>query len=47
MLDIVFEWICQAFGQFILAVVIAPMAVILAGCLIYILVMTIREFRRK
>ena len=58
MLDIVFEWICWAFGQFllavvlvpmgvILAVVLVPMGVILAGYLVYILVMTLREFRRK
>ena len=47
MLDIVFEWICWAFGQFLLAVVLVPMGVILAGYLVYILVMTLREFRRK
>ena len=47
MLENLFNALCQAFGQFILAVVIAPMGVILAGYLVYILVMTIREFRRK
>ena len=47
MLENLFNALCQAFGQFILAVVLVPMGVILAGCLIYILVMTIREFRRK
>ena len=47
MLDIVFEWICWVFGQFILAVVLVPMGIILAGWLVYILVMTIREFRGK
>lgn len=47
MLNIVFEWICWAFGQFLLAVVLVPMGIILAGWLVYILVMTIREFRRK
>ena len=47
MLDIVFEWICWAFGQFLLAVVLVPMGVILAGYLVYILLRTLREFRRK
>ena len=47
MLDILFNAICQAFGQFLLAVVLVPMGVILAGYLVYILVMTLREFRRK
>ena len=47
MLDIVFEWICWVFGQFILAVILVPMGVILAGYLVYILVMTIRELRKK
>ena len=47
MLDILFNAICQAFGQFLLAVVLVPMGIILAGYLLYILVMTIREFRRK
>ena len=47
MLDILFEWICWVFGQFLLAVVLVPMGIILAGWLVYILVMTIREVRRK
>ena len=47
MLDILFNAICQAFGQFLLAVVLVPMGIILAGWLVYILVMTIREVRRK
>ena len=47
MLDIVFEWICWAFGQFLLAVVLVPMGVILAGSLVSIRVLTLRELRRK
>lgn len=47
MLDILFNAICRAFGQFLLAVVLVPMGVILAGYLVYILLMTLREFRRK
>ena len=47
MLDIVFEWICWVFGQFILAVILVPMGVILVGYLVYILVMTLRELRKK
>ena len=47
MLEIVFEWICWAFGQFILLAVIVPLGVILAGYLLYILVMTMQELRRK
>ena len=47
MLENMFNALCQAFGQFLLVVVIVPMAVILAGYLIYILVMTLRELRKK
>lgn len=47
MLDILFEWICWAFRQFLLAVVLVPIGVILAGYLVYILLMTLREFRKS
>lgn len=45
--DIVYEALVEMFGSFIIAVAILPVATIFIAYLVYIIVMTIKEFRRK
>ena len=45
--DIVYKALVEMFGNFIIAVVILPGAIIFIAYLIYIIVMSIKEFKRK
>lgn len=45
--DIVYKALVEMFGSFIIAVVILPVAIIFLAYLIYIIVMSIKEFKRK
>ena len=45
--DIVYKALVEMFGNFIIAVVILPVAIIFIAYLIYIIVMSIKEFKRK
>lgn len=45
--DVVYNAFVELFGSFIMAVVILPVAIIFLAYLVYSIVMTIREFRRK
>lgn len=45
--DIVYKALTQLFSNFILAVVFLPISIIFLGYLIYIIVMTIKEIKKK
>ena len=45
--DIVYKALVEMFGSFIIAVVVLPVAIIFLAYLIYIIVMSIKEFKRK
>lgn len=45
--DIIYKALTDIFGSFIAATVILPAAIIFVAYLIYIIVMTIKELRKK
>lgn len=45
--DIIYKALTDIFGYFIVATVILPTAIIFVAYLIYIIVMTIKEIRKK
>ena len=45
--DIIYKALTDIFGNFIVATVIFPAAIIFVAYLIYIIVMTIKELRKK
>ena len=45
--DIIYKALTDIFGNFIVAAVILPAAIIFVAYLIYIIVMTIKELRKK
>ena len=45
--EVIYRGICQLFGSFFAAVVLLPAGIMLAAWLLYIVVMSIREWRKK
>ena len=45
--DIVYKAFVEMFGNFMIAVVILPVAAIFIAYVVYTIVMTIKEFKRK
>ncbi len=45
--DLVYRALCQLFGGFFAAVVLLPAGIMLAAWLLYIAVISVREWRRK
>ena len=45
--EVAYRAFCQLFGRFFAAVVLLPAGIMLAAWLLYIMVLSIREWRKK